>query len=81
MFSVELSTFDISPIIWRRWAHEFSWDLQDRITNLATIGRDLESDIAKMSVNAGSISVGTAKSLYLVSRKVSPKTYSRLGLL
>ncbi|MDX2223718.1 MAG: hypothetical protein SFV21_13280 [Rhodospirillaceae bacterium] len=79
MTNIDLSAHDLAEIVWRRWAMEFSWDLPDRLRRLAELGARLDRDLARMAVQAGSVSFGTAVGLYLLARKFARVTAFEVG--
>ncbi len=79
MWSLTLSTHDLSPVIWRRIFNEFLHEIRGATATLAEIYAGLEADRAAMDYKTGSISYSSGIALYALTRKIDPTTVFEVG--
>lgn len=79
MWTLQLSTHELSRVIWRRLFTEFNAELDVARAELMAIVDRLESDRAAMAYKTGSISISSGIILYLLTRKIQPTVVLEVG--
>jgi len=79
MWRISLSTHEMSKVVWRRLFAEYSFEVPGVLARLGGVYERLERDRSAMSYKTGSISMASALTLYVITRKVNPSFAFEVG--
>lgn len=79
MWSIALSSHELSSVVWRRLFTEVVTELPGVVAGLSSFYERLDRDRAAMSYKTGSIAFSSAIALYAIARKVNPVCSFEVG--